>query len=435
MNHSPIAGPPPERSYFFRGKFAAVFFFLAAVFALVSARAQMFEYAIPTSSALPESIVAAPDGAYWYTEFNANRIGRVDTNGVVTEPFVFARDTGPFRMIVGPDTNLWFSESHADTIARVSRDTNGNFTVFTEFLIHTNVVTNCQPSGITFGPDGNIWFLEYIGNMVGKMSTNGVLLREYGSNFFRTNMQAYNIAVGSDNALWFTEVTYGTIGRIDTLGNLSEFNTPYTNCEPLDIISGPDGALWFTEINSNRVGRFTTAGAYSDFILPTVGILPEFNFSQVPYRLTTGSDGNIWFTEYVGGNIDRLDIRATNFVATGTNTTNFITEFPTPTPGSGPTGIASGGRDKGIWFAEYNANAVGQFLVPTLTISVNTNSQFVLTWPVTATDYILQGNTNLNGTNWINLTSPPPIVVGNTLVYTNTVTNLDFFRLFLNAVP
>ena len=78
---------------------------------------------------------------------------------------------------------------------------------------------------------------------------------------------------------------------------------------------------------------------------------------------------------------------------------------------------------------------MGQFLVPTLTIALSTNSQFVLSWPVAATDYVLQGNTNLSGTNWINLTSPPPVVISNFFVYTNTVTNLDFFRLFLNAIP
>ena len=111
------AGPHP----FFLSKIcAAIFFFLAAAFASLSARAQIAEYAIPTGGAQVESMVAGPDGAYWFTEFNVQRIGRVDTNGVVTEPFLFASNTAPFRIIVGPDTNLWFTESFADKIARIS---------------------------------------------------------------------------------------------------------------------------------------------------------------------------------------------------------------------------------------------------------------------------------------------------------------------------
>src|SRR3984957_19316989 len=163
MNHSPMVGPLPGRARYFSAKVAAIFLFLATTFAFVSAHAQITEYLIPYNPSQPESMVAGPDGAYWFTEFYGQRIGRVDTNGVVTEPFLFASgvDVGAFSIIVGPDTNLWFAEAHNDKIARISAGTNGSFTngILTEFKIHTNVVTNCQPSGITFGPDGNIWFL------------------------------------------------------------------------------------------------------------------------------------------------------------------------------------------------------------------------------------------------------------------------------------
>lgn len=436
MNHSPIAGPQPGRFRFVCSKFKFILFILIAAAASISARAQITEYVIPTGGSLPESIVAGPDGAYWFTEFNTERIGRIDTNGVVTEPIVMTSNTAPFRIILGPDTNLWFTEAYADKIGRISSGTNTGFTnvILTDFKIHTNSVTNCQPSGVAFGPDGNLWFLELTSDLVGVMGTNGVLLHEYGSNIFQHFSGLYNITAGPDGAMWFTEIYSNNIGRIDTSGNITEFKLPFTNSQPMDIISGPDGALWFTEFNSNRIGRLTTTGVYSDYILPSIGPSSDF-FSQEPYRLTTGSDGNIWFSEYLGASIARLNLKATNFVSTGTNNTNFITEYFTPTPGSTPTGIASGGPDKGIWFVERNVGLAGQFLVPTLTISVTTNSQFVLSWPVSATDYILQGNTNLSSTNWINLTSPAPFVVSNTFVYTNTVTNLDFFRLFLNTIP
>ena len=181
----------------------------------------------------------------------------------------------------------------------------------------------------------------------------------------------------------------------------------------------------------------TTTGAYSDFILPTYGNQSFFSFSQYPYHLATGSDGNIWFTEYAGGNVDRLNIRATNFVATGTNTTNFITEFFTPTGGSGPTAIASGGiPTKASGSGNSMRTLSANFSSRRLTITPTTNSQIVLS---SAGDrnglHTFRATPNLSGTNWINLTSPPPVVISNFFVYTNTVTNLDFFRLFLNTIP
>ncbi len=417
--------------------------------ASVPVRAQINESSIPSGDSRPQSIVAGPDGAYWFTEFNSSRIGRVDTNNNVTEPFSFSGTTFPFRIVVGPDTNLWFTETAADKLGRISASTNGTFTdgVLTEFPIHAPGATNSQPAGLAVGPDGNLWFLEYTPNVIGVMDTNGVLLHEYTSSYFintTTNKtQLYNIAAGPDGAMWFTDFTDRSIGRIDTAGNISIIDLPFPLCQPMDIIAGPDGAMWFTEYNSNRIGRLTTTNAYppgrypatnnySDFLIPTLGSSGN-HYSQLPYRLTVGSDGNIWFTEFAGGNICQLNIKGANFVATNISTTGFITEYFTPTGSSRPTGITTG-PDQNIWFLEY-ANQVGRFLVPTLTITVNTNSQYVLTWPSAATDYILQGNTDLTTTNWINLTSPPPATISNSFVYTNTVTNAQFFRLSLFTIP
>ena len=231
------------------------------------------------------------------------------------------------------------------------------------------------------------------------MSTNGVTLHEYGATNFQYQAQLYNIAAGPDAALWFTEYTYGRISRITTAGAITEITIPngFSNCQPYDIIAGPDGAMWFSELNSNRIGRLTVTSNYSDFILPTYNQNPNIFYSQQPFGLTVGGDSNIWFTEYSGGNVSRLITSGANYGA--------IAEFPTPTAGSYPTGIASG-PDRNIWFGEYANDAVGTFVLPTLAITLSSNSQFVLTWPANATDYTLQGNSNLISTNWVNLTSP-----------------------------
>jgi virginiamycin B lyase len=450
MNHSPAAESclAPKflrRRTNFRPGIVAAIFFALAVFASVTGRAQINEFAIPSGNSRPQSIVPGPDGAYWFTEFNNSRIGRIDISNVITEPFISATNTFPYRIIVGPDTNLWFTETAADKIGRISPGTNGAFTngVLTEFPIHPGINTNSEPGGLAVGPDGNLWFIEFTPNVIGVMDTNGHVLHEYTSGLFSNTTELYNIAAGPDGAMWFTDFSDRSIGRIDQSGNITLLDPPFPLCQPMDIIAGPDGAMWFTEYNSNRIGRITTTNAYppgrypagtnySDYLMPSLGSSAN-HFSTLPYRLTIGSDGNIWFTEFGNGNIARIGITATNFVFTGTNNTNFITEYFTPTGGSAPTGITTG-PDKNIWFVEY-ANAVGRFVLPTLNISLTTNSQIVLTWPSTATSYTLQGNTNIGTTNWVNLTSPPPVVIGNLFVYTNAVTNIEIFRLLLTTIP
>src|SRR5216683_3057420 len=71
------------------------------------------EFPIPTLDSGPANITQGPDGALWFTEFSANKIGRITTSGVITEfditphtPMSF-----PQGITTGPDGALWFVES------------------------------------------------------------------------------------------------------------------------------------------------------------------------------------------------------------------------------------------------------------------------------------------------------------------------------------
>src|SRR5450432_3836757 len=64
-----------------------------------------------TASASPDSITAGPDGNLWFTEFNANQIGRITPAGVVTEFSAgITAGSGPEFVTGGPDGNVWFTE-------------------------------------------------------------------------------------------------------------------------------------------------------------------------------------------------------------------------------------------------------------------------------------------------------------------------------------
>ena len=65
-------------------------------------------------------IVAGPDGNLWFTEKNANKIGRITPQGVITEFDVPTPDSQPAAICVGPDGNIWFTESKAGKVGRLS---------------------------------------------------------------------------------------------------------------------------------------------------------------------------------------------------------------------------------------------------------------------------------------------------------------------------
>jgi virginiamycin B lyase len=147
------------------------------------------EFALPTPHAGPESITAGPDGNVWFTEHDANKIGRITPAGAVTG-----------------------------------------------FPIPTD---RTRPVVITNGPDGALWFTEPLANKIGRITTSGVITE------FPLPMPQrvpIGIVAGPDNALWFTETSGHKIGRITPTGALTEFSLA-APAAPSEITSGPDGNL------------------------------------------------------------------------------------------------------------------------------------------------------------------------------------------------
>ena len=52
-------------------------------------------FPVPTANGEPSDITSGPDGALWFTEFNGDRIGRIQTAAVFTEPSLPPVGPGP----------------------------------------------------------------------------------------------------------------------------------------------------------------------------------------------------------------------------------------------------------------------------------------------------------------------------------------------------
>jgi virginiamycin B lyase len=377
------------------------------------------EFPIPSFGCDPESIVLGPDGAFWFTEYWTGAIGRITLTGTVTEYYTPTGTSHPVSIVVGPDTNLWFTESTVGKIGRIT--TNGTIT---EFPCPANTV----PVGIALGPDSRLWVTDAGPNFVAGMATNGGIMAFTvggsglsATNYYNTGITVHNrpgnITAGPDGNLWFTERLVAKIGLITTAGVITEFPLPGPTSQPYDIVTGPDGALWFTEFNSNKLGRITTAGALTEYSLPT-----NSASANQPWGITVGSDSNLWYSDISAGWIGRFTL------------TN-VTTFATPSLSSRPRRLAAG-PDGSIWFGEFIAESIsgqdfiGRYWIPPLTVTTASGSRVILTWPTTAgPTFHLQSNTNLAGTNWVNVLGSPA-TIGSNFVVTNSATNSQlFFRI------
>jgi virginiamycin B lyase len=331
-------------------RFLLVALMLVSGWSGTAAAQTITEYPIPTANSNPSGITTGPDGALWFTEQGANKIGRITTAGAVAEYLIPTANSNPGGIITGPDSALWFTEG-AGKIGRIT--TAGTIT---EYPLPTSGGFSRPPVAITAGPDGALWFTESSlveGGAIGRITTTGAIT-EYPVG---SNETFYGITSGPDGALWFAAFSCGVgchggiIDRITTAGTVTQAGT--ASGSPQGITAGPDGALWFTFTGSfgspNAIDRITTSGVQTAYPIPS---------GNTPVGITAGPDGALWFTEQAASKIGRI------------TTAGVITEFSTPTAASQPSQIATG-PDGRLWFTEQSANQIGAFAqLPNYTLSI-----------------------------------------------------------------
>ena len=229
------------------------------------------EFDLPDPGANPYAITWGPDGALWFAEFGAGKIGRMTTTGTVSE---FAVPGGtPSRITNGPDGNLWFADPKTNSIGRATPSG-----VITEFPIPT---ANSQPAGITSGSDGNLWFAESLASTIGRITPDGAV-----TEFHLQQSYPDFLTLGSDGNVWFID---GRVSSITPAGVVATV----ANVDPTGIAFAADGNLWFTEwLPGPRggLGCMTTSGdVIVRFPLPVT--------STEPGKIVAGTNRDLWFIE------------------------------------------------------------------------------------------------------------------------------------------
>jgi virginiamycin B lyase len=304
------------------------------------------EYPVPTSGASPGAITVGPDGALWFTEPGAGRIGRSATDGTITEFPLATGSPSPVGIATGSDGNLWIT-----SFSRVSRMTTAG--VVMDFPLTAGYY---NAGVIVAGPDGNLWFgeqtnfFDIIVAAAGRMTTAGVL-----DDFSLDPGSVADMTAGADGNVWFAQPYYAhhgiyglLFGRITPAGMVTRFPTAQSTAglfSPTGLSFGSDGNVWvaggnWASADANRIARYTTAGVVNgDFPLPPAGA----------FAITPGPDGALWFLD--GANrIGRIAVDGG------------LAYYAVPTPASELSDIVAG-PDGALWFTESAANQIGR-LVP-----------------------------------------------------------------------
>ncbi len=119
----------------------------------ISPRGEMSEVEPPTRAAQLGDVAVAADGAVWFLEMQANKIGRF-ANGQFAEFPVPTHSAGLTALAIAPDGAVWFTELRGQRLGRL-RDG-----VIVEFPLPQS---DARPFGIAVDGAGNVWYTDLSG--------------------------------------------------------------------------------------------------------------------------------------------------------------------------------------------------------------------------------------------------------------------------------
>lgn len=299
-------------------------------------------------------LAAGPGGYMWFTDAGTPAIGRIASDGTITE-FTSGLPNGaePYSIVAGPDGNMWFSDHRGVAIGEITPD--GTITEYA-----ATQYANSQALGIAFGPGGQPWIVGFGSQpLLAHLTPSGSITAQ----LLPTLMTPKGALAGdSHENLWFVAENSKTKGELmerpahssrlhrTPMKMISVFEPCCPNVAPKSITAGPDGNPWFTTLEfghgsspdqyleTRRSGRIhlikisfkgVTGSAYASGIatasdglwvtggsvfqytgalwhVDTNGKQIAYNVPYTPLGLAVDANGNPWFTAAFAGQPSRI---------------------------------------------------------------------------------------------------------------------------------
>jgi virginiamycin B lyase len=150
--------------------------------------------------ATPYGIAVDTGGTVWATLQGEDKLARISSDGQVTELDVPTHSSGLGDIAVDQNGAVWFLELRANKIGRYAEGR------FAEFMIPT---PSAGPTALAVAPDGSVWFTELSAGRLGR-------LREGRVSEFRlprANSRPFGVAADTANNVWYTDLS-GWLGML-----------------------------------------------------------------------------------------------------------------------------------------------------------------------------------------------------------------------------
>lgn len=248
-------------------------------------------------------VQVAPDDTIWFAEQSANYLGhyfprtgryqlyplpRLTVLAPTHGGQVLSLLSAPNELALDTHGHVWFTEFSADRLGRLDPQT-GLIQHYP--LSATGSVQTLYPYGVIVDPQGKVWFTESGTNQLGRLDPTTGAIRLFAAP--SPHALLMEIARDAQGAIWVTSFTPGLLFRLSPgTGIFTSYTAPFSGSESsalYGLLLAPEGSVWVTILAENVLARLDVAQQrFIYYRIPTPGTLP--------LGLAMDANQNLWFT-------------------------------------------------------------------------------------------------------------------------------------------
>ncbi len=237
-------------------------------------------------------VVVASDDTIWFAEQYANYIGHVPDPGLPGKTLTLP--SAPNDLVLDNQGNAWFTELNANALGRLHIQSGQT----QQYPLATTKTTQAlNPYGITIDPQGNVWFTEASTNQIGRLDPKKGQISYFSMQGSSTPLM--EITADAHGIIWATSFSSGLLLSFNP--KTATF-TPYyapSSGGLYGITITPGGQVWVTITAANAIANLDpTANRFIDYAIPSSGSLP--------LGVVMGANDSLWFTEAGSNKIGML---------------------------------------------------------------------------------------------------------------------------------
>jgi virginiamycin B lyase len=203
-----------------------------------------------TLPSAPNDLVLDQQGNVWFTELNANALGRLDIqSGQIQQyPLTTIKSTqelNPYGITIDHQGTIWFTEASMNHIGRLDPKTGR--------ISYVSMQGSTTPlMEIAADSHDIIWATSFSSGLLLSFNPKTATFTPY---YAPASGGLYGITITHGDQVWVTINAANAIANlVPTANHFIDYAIPSSGSLPLGIVMGANDSLWFTEAGSNKIG-------------------------------------------------------------------------------------------------------------------------------------------------------------------------------------